>query len=284
MSTVYGAPDQRKRGGRVTWLQIIVLALVQGITEFLPISSQAHLILVPVFTGWPDQGLLIDVAVHVGTLGAVMIYFRRDLWLMITGLFRRGGGSREPGARLVMHVAAATVPILIAFAALAQIGAEVQRSPVVIGWAMLGFGLALYAADRLNMTIRKIDHMTIRHALFIGVAQVLALIPGTSRAGITMTAARALGYERAEAARFSMLLSMPAIAAPGLWAGYELYQAGDARVTADAIIAAGLSFCVALAAIGLLMAWLRRASFTPFVIYRVVVGAGLLGWAYAGGG
>ncbi len=268
----------------MSWVQIVVLALIQGITEFLPISSSAHLILVPVLTGWPDQGLSIDVAVHVGTLGAVMIYFRRDLWLMIAGLVRLGGNASDPGARLVVHVAVATAPVVIAGAALAQIGTQALRSPVVIGWTMLGFGLALYAADRLNMTIRKVDHMTIRHALFIGVAQVLALIPGTSRAGITMTAARALGYERTEAARFSMLLSMPTIAAAGLLVGYEIYQAGDARFTADAIIAAGLAFCAALAAIGLMMAWLRRASFTPFVIYRVALGAGLLWWAYTGGG
>ena len=269
---------------RVTGLQLVVLALVQGITEFLPISSSAHLILVPVFADWPDQGPVIDVAVHVGTLGAAMVYFRRDLWLMISSLGRRGGRQHDPGARLLLHVVVATIPVVIAGAALYSFGLEFLRSPALIGWTMLGFGLLLYVADRLNMTIRRVEHLTLAHALFIGVAQALALIPGTSRAGITMTAARALGYERGESARFSMLLAMPAIVAAGSLVGYELYRLGDLALTADAAIAALLAFVSALGAIGLMMAWLRRSSFTPFVLYRVALGGFLLWWDYYGPG
>ena len=261
-------------------LQLVVLAMVQGITEFLPISSSAHLILVPIFTDWPDQGPAIDVAVHVGTLGAVMVYFRSDLWFMLGGLRRLGGGGRGPAARLVVHVAVATIPVVIAGAVFSAVGLGVLRSPVLIGWTMLGFGVLLYAADRLNLTIRRIDHMTLGHALFIGVAQVLALVPGTSRAGITMTAARALGYERTEAARFSMLLSMPTIIAAGALIAYKLYSAGDAALGAAAVAAAALAFASALGTLGLMMAWLRSASFTPFVVYRVALGGYLLWWAY----
>ena len=139
----------------------------------------------------------------------------------------------------------------------------------------------LYIVDRLNMTIRAVKHMTVVHALIIGVAQVLAFLPCTSRAGITMTAARALGSERAEAARFSLLLSMPTIFAAGSLIGYRLYRAGDMELGIDAAIAAGLAFITALCAIGLMMSWLRRASFTPFVISRVALGGGLLWWAYS---
>lgn len=264
----------------MTGINLVVLALVQGITEFLPISSSAHLILVPVFTDWPDQGPTIDIAVHVGTLGAVVLYFRRDIWTMLSGITRLGDGARAPGARLVFHLVIATIPLLIAGAALASVGLDELRSPALIGWTMLGFGLLLYVADRFNLTIRAVEHMTAAHALFIGIAQVLALLPGTSRAGITMTAARALGYERAEAARFSMLLSMPAIVAAGSLIGYKLYLAGDVELGFAAALAAGLAFVAALAVIGLMMAWLKRASFTPFVVYRVALGGGLLWWVY----
>lgn len=270
---------------RVTELQLVVLGLVQGITEFLPISSSAHLILVPVFTDWSDQGPMIDVAVHVGTLGAAMVYFRRDLWLMLGGLRRLGGRQRDPGARLLLHVVVAAIPVVIAGAILeASIGLESLRSPALIGWTMLGFGVLLYVTDRLNMTIRRIEHLTLGHALFIGVAQALSLVPGTSRAGVTMTAARALGYERGESARFSMLLAMPTIVAAGSLVGYKLYRLGDLALTADAAIAAGLAFVSALGAIGLMMAWLRRSSFTPFVLYRIVLGGFLLWWTYYGPG
>ena len=154
------------------------------------------------------------------------------------------------------------------------------QSVEVIAWATLGFGIVLYAADRLCLTVRKIEHMTFGGALIIGIAQALALIPGTSRSGITMTAARAMGYERIEAARFSMMLSIPVIVAAGAYEGLKLYRAGDAELTTSAIIAALMAFVAALAAIGALMRWLRRASFTPFVVYRVALGAGLLAWIY----
>ena len=260
--------------------QIIVLAVVQGITEFLPISSSGHLILVPVVTDWPDQGLMLDVAVHVGTLGAVIVYFWQDVFAMAAGVVRFLKGQRDPGARLAGQVLVASVPVLIGGYLVDRYAGDGLRSIIVVGWATLGFGILLLVADRLSMTVKRLDHSTYLDVLIIGIAQVLALIPGTSRSGITMTAARFLGYERPEAARFSMLLSIPAIAASGLWLGLNLYEMDDMAVTRGAITAAGLAFVTAILSIIVLMAWLQRSTFTPFVIYRVVLGIVILGFAY----
>ena len=260
--------------------QILILALVQGLTEFLPISSSAHLILVPRLFGWPDQGLMLDVAVHVGTLGAVALYFWRDLWAMLRGVLRRLGGRRDPGARLALHLIAATVPVVIAGLLMKIYLGTNLRDITVIGWTTLGFGILLYIVDRASMTVRRVDHMGLGGALFIGLSQVLALVPGTSRSGITMTAARALGYERAEAARFSMLLSIPVIVAAGTLEGLDLYESGDTALTLSVALAAALAFVSAILAIALLMRWLRHAGFLPFVLYRLALGGGLLWIAY----
>jgi undecaprenyl-diphosphatase len=263
-------------------LQLAVLALVQGITEFLPISSSGHLILVPLLSGWPDQGLLIDVAVHLGSLVAVILYFRHDVGAMVRGLtdWRTPGLLGAPGRRLAVLVVIGTVPVIIAGLTLKTIGTEHLRSVTVIGWATLGFGLLLYAADRYGRDTRALRDMTCGGALWIGLAQVLALVPGTSRSGITMTAARALGYRRAEAARFSMLLSIPTILAAGSLLTLDLIALGEAQVSLQALAAIVLAFLSAWLAIALLMRWLQRATFTPFVIYRCVLGVALLLYAY----
>lgn len=270
----------------MTFFQIVVLAIVQGITEFLPISSSGHLILVPVFAEWPDQGLALDVAVHVGALGAVLIYFWRDVWVMLAGVGRQvTGRSGGPGARMAWQIVLATIPVVLAGLAIKTLmGDGFFRSIEVIGWAMLIGGIALWLADRYCMTLKTLDHLPYGEALIIGLAQVLALIPGTSRAGVTMTAARALGYERPEAARFSLLLSIPTILAAGVLLGLDVYESGDAALTEAALLAAGLSFVAALVAIVLMMAWLKHASFTPFVIYRVLLGCLLLtvAWGWIG--
>lgn len=270
-------------GSAVTLLQILVLALVQGITEFLPVSSSGHLVLVPLLADWPDQGLVLDIAVHVGTLFAVVLYFWRDIGAMAGGLYRSLKGRRDPGAILFWKVFVGTLPVIAAgFALKTLLGGDAFRSMTVIGWTMLGWGIVLWLADRLCMTVKRIEHMPWFDVVLIGVSQVLALIPGTSRSGITMTAARALGYEREEAARFSMLLSIPTILGAGVLAGLDIWKAGDVVLTHDALIAAGLAFVSALVAIALLMAWLKRASFTPFVVYRILLGVALLAIAYGG--
>lgn len=264
----------------MSFLHLLVLTIVQGITEFLPISSSGHLVLIPRMACWPDQGLDLDVAVHVGTLAAVLVYFWRDIGHVLLGLI--GGKSRErrAGRALAFHVLISLPPVVLAGGAIAFLAPDFFRSPLITAWATLGFAFVLWFTDRFGLTVRRVEHMTVGRAFTIGMAQVLALIPGTSRSGITMSAARMLGFERAEAARFSMLMSIPVIVAAGTVAGYDLYKNGQPIVTGDAGVAAALSFLTALAAIAVLMSLLKRLSFTPFVIYRIVLGAGLLVWMY----
>jgi len=262
-------------------IQLAVIAIIQGITEFLPISSSGHLILIPSLTGWPDQGLVIDVAVHVGTLGAVMVYLWRDIWLMILGIAQPGHIRRNPGLRLIAQLALATVPLVIAGYVIYRYAGSTLRSAEVVGWSMLGFGALLYFADRYTVTINRLEHMTWGRAFLIGIAQIFALIPGASRAGTTITMSRVLGFERTDAARFSMLLSIPAIFASGGAVTKDLIDSGAEHVLADAVVAGAMSFFAAFIAVVLMMRWLRRASFTPFVIYRFALGGLILAWVYA---
>jgi len=265
-------------------IHIAVLALVQGLTEFFPVSSSGHLVLVPHVLGWPDQGLAMDVAVHVGTLGAVIVYFWRDLWRMLDGLWRLAKGKRNRDATLAFYFIAATVPAVVAGFLLHKYMPGGIRSVMVVGWAMLGFGFLLWFADRTGMTVRRIEHMGLFDALAIGVAQAVALIPGTSRSGITMTAARFLGIERHEAARFSMILSIPAIGGAGALEAWEMFKTGGTFLTPDVLMAVGFAFIAGLFALVFLMNWLKRANFTPFVVYRICLGALILFIAYKFGG
>ena len=264
------------------FLHIAVITIIQGITEFLPVSSSGHLVLVPLVTGWQDQGLIMDVAVHVGTLAAVLVYFWRDLGQIILGWI--GGNwrrrDRSLGRALGFYVIVSAIPVIVAGGVVYLLGYGILRNPEVVAWATIGFGVLLFAVDRIGLTVRRVEHMSLGHAFFIGLAQVLALIPGASRSGVTMTAARWLGYERPEAARFAMLMSIPVIAASGAVAGYEVWQQGDPIVHSSAALAAALSFVVAIVAIAGLLALLRRVSFTPFVIYRLLLGGAVLVWLY----
>jgi len=260
----------------------VVVAVIQGITEFLPVSSSGHLVLVPLFMQVPDQGLIIDVVAHVGTLCAVMVYFWRDVWDMIGGLVQAAKGRPNPKAKLAGLLVVATIPVLIAGYALNYYIPEGIRALTVIGWATFGFGLALLIADQIGMTLRRIDHLQLSDVIIIGLAQAIALIPGTSRSGICMTAGRIIGMERREAARFSMLLGMPAIAGAGLIKGWEAYKIGNAQLNIDIILSGSLAFVFALVSIALMMSWLRRASFTVFAVYRLLLGGFLLAIAYGG--
>ena len=262
-------------------LHIVILALVQGVTEFLPISSSGHLVLVPWLAGWPDQGLILDVAVHVGTLGAVMAYLWRDIAAMLSGLWRfaKGRGMND-GVRLAFFLVLGTLPVIAAGLAMKKYMPGGIRSIEVIGWATLGFGVLLWLVDRFSVTLRRMEHLKLFDVVVIGVSQCLALIPGTSRSGITMTTARMLGMERRDSARFSMLLSIPAIVGAGALMGLELYKTGDPVQIDAALAGVGFAFVSALIAIALMMAWLKRASFTPFVIYRLALGGVLLAISY----
>lgn len=267
----------------MSFFHLTIVALVQGITEFLPVSSSGHLILVPILTGFDDQGLAIDVAVHVGTLGAVLVYFRADVARVLRGIGHiaagRLGGDE---ARLALMLALATVPVVIAGLAISLAGvADALRSVRVVGWATLVFGLVLWWADRQGGFEKRAQGWSYRDALLMGLAQVVALIPGTSRSGITITAARWLGYERRDAARLAMLMSIPTIAASGVLLGAETALAWDTSTLRDGAFAAILSFAAALGTLHVMMLLMRTVSFTPYVIYRIALGVVLLAISYS---
>ncbi len=262
---------------------LIVVAIIQGVTEFLPVSSSAHLILLPYVTDWPDQGRRIDVATHIGSLLAVLIHYRGDVAALARGGLHCLIGRAGPDRQLLFNLIVASLPLIaVGFCLYLYLPDDIFRHYQVIAWASIGFGILLYIADRSFLVVKRVEHMNMGDALMIGLAQAFAFIPGGSRAGLTMTAARALGYERQEAARFSMLLSIPAILGAGGLIGYELYQLSDWSVTDDALFAAALSFITAFLAITGLLAWLRRAGFTPFVIYRIALGVAIL-WFFGDG-
>ena len=266
----------------MTLEQIIVLAVVQGIAEFLPISSSGHLILVPVLVGWKDQGLLVDVMAHVGSLAAIVAYFWRDVVSLIGGGLDLLRGRLTAPGRMVLYIAAATVPAVVLGVVFKMTGfIDAIRGPQIVAWNAILFALLMLAADRLGAQRRKFADMTLWSAIAIGATQALALVPGTSRSGITITAARSLGFTRPEAARFSFLIGMPAIAGAGLLVFGEAIEAGE-TISADAYLVGGLTFFTSLAAIAFLMAILRRYSLLPFVIYRIGLGIVLLWLIQAG--
>ncbi len=266
----------------MTDLQIIWLSLLQGITEFLPVSSSGHLILFSKFTDFPDQGQAMDVALHIGSIIAVIIYFAPTLWEVLQGLLKNKflPNFKDEGCQLFYLLLVATLPVIICGAGLKYYGTEWLRNTKLIGWNILCYGLLLWIIDSLSITVRKIKNLEIKDAFLIGFAQCLALLPGTSRSGITITMCRFLGMERREAAKFSMLLSIPAILSAGILSGYQLWQDDNMRQIGDALNAVGYSFVFSLAAIYVLMQWLKKWSFLPFVIYRVALGGILLLDAY----
>ena len=266
----------------MTLLQLLIIALVQGLTEFLPVSSSGHLILLPNLSGMADQGLAIDVAAHVGTLGAVMLYFQRDVRLALGGLGRLLRGKIDTrGAFLALCLVVATVPVVIAGLILKITGlADMMRGIAVIGWAMIIFGVLLYWADQKGATTRTAEGWTLKHALQMGMWQAVALIPGTSRSGITITAGRMLGYSRQDAARLAMLMSIPTIIASGALLGLDVLSGDDLGAFRDIAIVAAMSFVAALFALTIMMRLLRSVSFTPYVIYRLILGVVLLWIAY----
>lgn len=264
--------------------QLILIAVIQGVTEFLPVSSSGHLILLPGLTGLEDQGQIIDVSVHVGTLVAVVLFFWRDVRIGLLGLPRLASGRIDTeGARLALGLVIATIPTVILGAILHFTGlSDALRSITVIGWTMLLFGLVLYVADQKGTQAKSREDWGPRDALVMGLWQMIALIPGTSRSGITITGARQLGYSREEGARIAMLMSIPTIFASGVLLGADAAISANATVLRDAAIAAFLAMVSALLALALMMRLLRSVSFTPYVIYRVILGLVLLVAAYSG--
>lgn len=262
--------------------QIVILAIIQGLTEFLPISSSGHLIIFPRFFGWADQGQVLDIAVHFGTLGAVLIYFWRDVWKMTVGFFQLVQGKLTPGGRLFLWLAIGTIPAVIIGFAISHFNvAPTLRSVKIIGYTMFVFGILLYLADRLAPKLETLKNFSTPKAFWVGVAQAVALIPGTSRSGICITAMRGLGFRRDEAARFSFLLSIPAILGAVTLEGYKAAKQGVLWAEKDNLVIGILvAFMAGLGAIHFMLRWLQKYDLKPFVLYRLVLGSFLLYWAY----
>ena len=254
---------------------LILVAAVQGLTEFLPVSSSGHLVLIPIFTNFDYQGRVIDVAAHVGTLIAVTVYLRTEIIAITTALLRFGH-SDPTNARLGMLLLLATVPVVIAGYFVNYADWHWMDMVETLAIANLGFAFLLWLGDKAQITRYGLDSLTWAPALFVGVAQICALIPGASRSGVTISAARFLGYDRITAARLSLLLSLPAITGAGLLKSLDLLKSDNTALSVDAAIVIILSAGLAWLAISWMMRWLATANFSIFVYYRVALGALLL--------
>lgn len=257
------------------WLQIIVLSLIQGLTEFLPVSSSAHLILPGLLTDWPDQGLAFDIAVHAGSLLAVLAYFRREMaQFAISGTRLVVRQRYDEHTELLLKIFVASLPVVIVGYSLKDWVATELRSVLVIATSTMVFAVALWWGDRHRGAI---DQPNWTQTLLIGAAQVLAIVPGTSRSGITITAALLLGLSRTGAARFSFLLSIPAISGAAVLATLDLLEADDSTRWTELALGTGLAAICAYACIHYFIALVERTGMMPYVIYRLVLGSVLVG-------
>ena len=261
----------------MTLIQLIVLALIQGLTEFLPVSSSAHLILGSVAFGWPDQGIVFDTATHLGTLFAVLFYFRRDLLDMAQSWLGPVQSEQDRQNRsLTVYLAIASIPVLLIGFLAHGFVEQYLRDIRIIGWTTLLFGMLLWVAHAVGPRVSGLKEMTFKSALLVGMAQVFALIPGASRSGVTITAARFLGFTPDAAARFSFLLSIPVIAAAGAFSILRI-ATGESRIEwlqfGIAVLFAALAGWVCIAAF---LALLKRIGLMPFVIYRLLLGVFLI--------
>ena len=257
-------------------IQIIVLALVQGLTEFLPVSSSAHLILVPYITGWQDQGLAFDVAVHVGTLTAVVLYFRKVIKKMFFAWLISLKGRHSEDSKLAWGVVIGSIPVGVTGLLFEGVISEYLRTPIIIGTTMLVFGFLLWYADFSGKRQRNEYSLSWKDIVIIGCAQAIALIPGTSRSGITISAGLLLGLTASAAARFSFLLSIPVIVFAG---GVELLDyltVASSNDMNDLLTGALISAFSAYFCIHYFLKILDRVGMTPFVVYRLLLGVLLL--------
>ena len=261
-------------------IHLIILGLIQGLTEFLPVSSSAHLILLPALVGWDDQGIVYDIAVHAGSLGAVVLYFRKDIQDLLRGWLATLGWHDSEKNYLLWYLALATIPVGLAGLLLHDFVATSLRNPQVIAIASIVFGLILWWADKFGQHTRTQAGINWRDALIIGFAQALAIIPGTSRSGITITAGLMLGMDRHSASRFSFLLAIPVII---LATGYETYKLSSGQLDIDwisLITVTVVAFVSAFLAIHYFLKLLDRTGMLPYVIYRVILGVVLLAIYY----
>jgi undecaprenyl-diphosphatase len=253
----------------------IVLAIVQGLSEFLPISSSGHLILVPSLLGWPDQGLAFDVAVHVGTLAALLGYFRVQLLQMARAWIQSlTGRGLTPDGRLAWCVVVGTIPVAAVGLVFGDVIEHMLRNPLFVAATLAGFGILMWIADWLGAERRDEYSVTWRDAIMVGLAQALALMPGTSRSGVTMTMGRALGLTRVGSARFSFLLAVPGIAMAGGWEFLKLVT-GPGNGTDWTMMGLGLvvSAVTGYLCIHVLLRMIERIGLLPFALYRVALAA-----------
>lgn len=265
----------------MTWWQALLLALIQGLTEFLPVSSSAHLILPEAVLGWTEQGVLIDVMAHFGTLFSVLLYFRKDVVDMLLGLRDLMRRKLTRGSVLALNLIVATPPtLLLGFLIYSGGWDDALRNPAIIAVTTILFGIILWLSDIWARDARNMETLSWRGAIGMGLAQTLALLPGTSRSGITMTAGRTIGLSREAAARFSMLMSLPIIGVGGVYALLKLASGEDpgGATLSQGLVVAGLSFVVAYAAIALFLKFVTRIGFLPFMIYRLALGGALILW------
>jgi undecaprenyl-diphosphatase len=261
----------------MTTLHVIVLAIVQGLTEFLPISSSGHLVLVPYLVEWTDQGLAFDVAVHFGSLIAVCVFFREDiLGLLRGGVQLLGGDIKQPQANMALAIGLGTIPAAAAGLLFASWIEANLRDPSVIVYTLSGYGILMALADRYARRERRMADVTIGDAVIIGCAQALALVPGTSRSGVTITAGRLLGFHRQDTARFSFLLSAPVILLATAYKGFELVTGEAAVAWGQLGLGALVSAIVAYLSIEFFMRFVSRIGLAPFAVYRLALAAFIL--------
>jgi len=269
------------------WFEAVVLGLVQGLTEFLPISSSAHLRIVGTAFGWDDPGAAFTAITQIGTEAAVVLYFRRDIARIISAwvLSLVGKRKNDPDARLGWLIIIGSIPIVVLGLLLKDRIETTFRDLRIVAIALVAFSLVLYAADRVGRKKLEIADLTMRDGVFYGLAQSLALIPGVSRSGGTITMGLFLGYTRAAAARYSFLLAIPAVLGSGFYEAYSALKGdhhGPAVDWGPTILATVIAFFVGLSVIAWLLRYLNRGSFTPFVVYRVLLGLLVLGLVGAG--
>jgi undecaprenyl-diphosphatase len=263
------------------WFEAVVLGLVQGLTEFLPVSSSAHLRIVGTAFGWDDPGAAFTAITQIGTEAAVLLYFRRDIGRIIAAwvasLFgrRSAGGKVDPDARMGWLIIIGSIPIIVLGLLLKDRIETTFRDLRIVAIALVMFSLVLYWADRVGAKKRELDDLSVGHGVTFGLAQALALIPGVSRSGGTITAGLFLGYSRAAAARYSFLLAIPAVLGSGFYEAYGALKGDHQGAPVDwppTILATVIAFAVGLSVIAWLLRYLDRGSFTPFVVYRVLLG------------
>lgn len=261
----------------MTLLYILVLSAIQGLTEFLPVSSSAHLALAPQFFDEKDQGQMIDAAMHLGTLLAALIYYRRDVLEIALAFLKWRDAKRAQARKLGLFIAVASLPALVLGFIVHLLIPEGIRSVTVIAATTFIFGVLMGYADKTRPEQREVKDISLKQAMVIGCAQALAaMMPGVSRSGITMTAARFMDFKRVDAARFSFLLGMPATAAAAALSFWELYRSHDAVMLQEGMLAAFFTFFFGLGAIYLLIRWLNRFGLMPYVVYRILLSFYLL--------